>query len=79
MKQRRRFRLLSIKSFGESDNSVVEEYEVINSTITSDNVDGDAAIVLRAGATNAKLTLDNVTINATTQMSGHESANIIVK
>ena len=65
--------------FGESDNSVVEEYEVINSTITSDNVDGDAAIVLRAGATNAKLTLDNVTINATTQMSGHESANIIVK
>lgn len=45
--------------FGESNNSVVENYEIINCTMTSANVDGDAVIVLRAGATNANLTLTN--------------------
>lgn len=62
--------------FGESANDVVENYAVTNCTLTSDNVDDDAAIVLRAGATNANLNLIGTTINATVEMSGHESANI---
>ncbi len=62
--------------FGESDNSVVENYAVTNCTLTSDNVDDDAAIVLRAGATNANLNLTGTTINATVEMSGHDGANI---
>ncbi len=63
--------------FGESANSTVETFAVTNCQLTSDNVDGDAAIVLRAGATNANLTLTNTTITAGVEMSGHEGANII--
>ena len=62
--------------FGESDNDVVESYAVTNCTLTSENVDGDAAVVLRAGATNAELDLTGTTINATIQMTGHENAKI---
>lgn len=62
--------------FGESANDVVENYAVTNCTLTSENADNDAAIVLRAGATNANLNLIGTTINANVEMSGHESANI---
>ena len=65
--------------FGESDNSTVENYEIIDCTIASDNVDDDAAIVLRAGATNANLTITNTTITAGTTMSGHENANVVIQ
>jgi len=64
--------------FGESGNTFVENYEIKNSSIASDNVDGDAAIVLRAGAVNANLTITNTTITAVTQMSGHENANVVI-
>ena len=64
--------------FGESANTTVENYAIIDSTIASDNVEGDAAIVLRAGATNANLTLTNTTITAGTEMSGHDNANIVI-
>ncbi len=65
--------------FGESNNTIVENYEIIDSTIVSDNVDNDAAIVLRAGATNANLTITNTTVTAGVEMSGHEDANVIIK
>ncbi len=63
--------------FGESANTTVENYAITNCTLTSDNEDGDATIVLRAGATDAKLTLTNTTVNGTIPMSGHENATII--
>ena len=65
--------------FGESANTTVENYEIINSTIASDNVDGDAAIVLRAGATNANLTITNTSITGVIQMTGHENANVTIQ
>lgn len=65
--------------FGESANDVVEEYVISNCTLTSANGDGDAAIVLRKGATNANLTLDKVTINAGIKMAGTDSANVVIK
>ena len=64
--------------FGESANSVQEVFEITNCTLTSANGDGDAVIVLRAGATDATLTLTNTTLNGAIQMTGHENANIIV-
>ena len=51
--------------FGESANSVQEVFEITNCVLTSQNVDGDAAIVLRAGAADAQLILTDTTINAT--------------
>ena len=65
--------------FGESANTTVENYEVKDCTIISANGDGDAAIVLRAGATNANLTITNTSIAAGVQMSGHENANITIQ
>ncbi|MBE6691514.1 MAG: right-handed parallel beta-helix repeat-containing protein [Ruminococcaceae bacterium] len=65
--------------FGESGNTIVENYEIIDCTIVSENGDGDAAIVLRAGATNANLTITNTTIDAGVEMSGHEDANVVIK
>ena len=65
--------------FGESANSTVENYAITDCTISSQNVDGDAAIVLRAGATNANLTITNTTITAGVQMSGHADANVVIK
>ncbi len=65
--------------FGESANTTVENYAIIDSTIVSDNGDGDAAIVLRAGATNANLTITNTAITANVEMSGHENANVVIK
>ncbi len=65
--------------FGDDANTTVENYEIIDSTIASDNVDDDAAIVLRAGATNANLTLTNTTITAGIEMSGHENANLVIQ
>ena len=62
--------------FGEGNNDIVENYAVTNSTLASQNVEGDAAIVLRAGATNANLDLTGTTITAGVQMAGHENANI---
>ena len=62
--------------FGESAITTVENFEIKNCTIVSANVDGDAAIVLRAGATNANLTITNTTITAGVEMSGHENANV---
>lgn len=62
--------------FGDDDNNIVEEYEVIGCTVKSANVEGDAAIVLRDGATNAKLDLTGTDIEAEIPMSGHENANI---
>ena len=65
--------------FGDDANTTVENYEIIDSTIASDNVEDDAAIVLRAGATNANLTLTNTTITAGIEMSGHENANVVIQ
>ena len=64
--------------FGESNNSVVENYAIIDCALTSACVDGDAVIVLRAGATNANLTLTNTVLSGSIEMTGHESANITV-
>ena len=63
--------------FGESANTTVETYAVTNCTLISQCVDGDAVIVLRAGATNANLTLTGTTLTGTVEMTGHEGANII--
>lgn len=63
--------------FGESANTVVETYAITNCSLTSDCVDGDAVIVLRAGATNANLTLTGTTINGSIEMTGYENANIV--
>ena len=65
--------------FGESANTTVENFSVIDCTLKSANVDGDAALVLRAGATNANLTITNTTIVASIQMSGHENANVVIQ
>ena len=62
--------------FGEGNNDIVENFAVTNCTLASQNVEGDAAIVLRAGATNANLDLTGTTITAGVQMAGHENANI---
>ena len=62
--------------FGEGNNDIVENFAVTNCTLASLNVEGDAAIVLRAGATNANLDLTGTTITAGVQMAGHENANI---
>ena len=64
--------------FGEDNNNVVEEYEINNCTLKSENVDGDAVIVLRAGATNANLKLVNTVIEGDIQMTGDENANITI-
>ena len=59
--------------FGESANTIVETYAIIDCTIKSLNVDNDAAVVLRAGATNANLTVTGTTIDA--QDPGIDLAN----
>jgi len=64
--------------FGESANSTVENYEITNCNLTSTCVE-DAVIVLRAGATNANLTLTNTELHGTPEMIGHENANIVIK
>ena len=64
--------------FGESANTTVENYAIINSTLTSDCLDGDAVIVLRAGATNANLTITNSTYTGSLPMSGHDNANVVI-
>ena len=48
--------------FGESNNNTVETYVIDGCTLKSANVDGDTAIVLRAGATDANLTITNTEI-----------------
>lgn len=63
--------------FGESANTTVENYAVTNCTLTSDCAEGDAVIVLRAGATNANLDLSGTVINGTIEMTGYENANIV--
>lgn len=63
--------------FGESANSTVENFAVTNCTLTSDCAEGDAVIVLRAGATNANLDLSGTTLNGSIEMKGHENANIV--
>ena len=63
--------------FGESGNTIVENYAVTNCTLTSDCEEGDAVIVLRAGATNANLNLTGTTITGPIEMTGYEDANII--
>lgn len=63
--------------FGESANTIVETYAVTNCALTSNCVDGDAVIVLRAGATDANLTLTGTTLNGSIEMTGYENANII--
>ena len=65
--------------FGESDNTTVENYAITNCTLKSANVDNDAVIVLRAGATNANLTLTNTSVIGTLQMTGHENAHVVVQ
>ena len=65
--------------FGSDENSTVETYAITNCTLKSANVDNDAVIVLRAGATNANLTLTNTSVIGTLQMTGHENANIVVQ
>ena len=65
--------------FGESNNTVVEQYTIKNCTLKSQNVDGDAAIVFRAGATNAEVTRENVIIFATIKYSDDDSVNFIDK
>lgn len=62
--------------FGESGNSVVEKYAVTNCNLTS-TCEEDAVIVLRAGATNAQLTLTGTTLSGTPDMIGYENATII--
>lgn len=62
--------------FGESGNSVVEKYAVTNCNLTS-TCEEDAVIVLRAGATNAQLTLTGTTLTGTPDMIGYENATII--
>jgi len=59
--------------FGESANTTVETYTIIDCNIKSQNVDDDAAVVLRAGATNANLTVTGTTIDA--QDPGIDLAN----
>lgn len=63
--------------FGESANTIVENYTVTYCKLTSDCVDGDAVIVLRAGATNANLDLTGTTLNGSIEMTGYENANIV--
>ena len=63
--------------FGESNNSVVENYAIKNCTIKSANGDGDAAIIFRAGALDAKLTLVNTTIDAGIEYQGKENVTIV--
>lgn len=65
--------------FGESGNSVVENYEITDCTLTSACDDGDAVIVLRAGATNANLTLTNTELNGAIEMTGAENANVTIQ
>ena len=63
--------------FGESGNTIVETYAVTNCTLTSDCAEGDAVIVLRAGATDANLTLTGTVLNGSIEMTGHENVTII--
>ena len=63
--------------FGESNNSVVEKYAILNSTLTSANAEGDATIVFRAGALNAELTLANTTVGGATPYAGAAGVTII--
>lgn len=62
--------------FGESANSIVEKYAIIDCTLNSANAEGDATIVFRAGAVDAELTLTNTTVNGAIPWSGHESVTI---
>lgn len=64
--------------FGESANTNVENYAVINCTLVSTCVE-DAVIVLRAGALNANLNLTGTTLSGPVEMIGGEDANIIIR
>lgn len=50
--------------FGESANSIIEQFQVLNCNVKSQNVDNDAAIILRAGAKDANLDLTGTVIEA---------------
>ncbi len=65
--------------FGSDANTTVETYAITNCTLKSANVDGDPVIELRAGATNANLTITNTTITGVKQMTGHENANVVIQ
>ena len=65
--------------FGESGNSVVENYAITNCTLVSECVEGDAVIVLRAGATDANLTITNTVIEGEIAFTGIENANVTIQ
>ncbi len=65
--------------FGESDNTTVENYEIIDCTMVSECVEDDAVIVLRAGALNANLTITNSTYIGSIPTAGFDSANVVIK
>ena len=65
--------------FGASSGAVgnVEKYLIKNSTLKSACDDGDAAIILRGTAESSTLTIENTTINATTEIDNKISATIV--
>ena len=65
--------------YGSDANETVENFFITNCTLKSANVGGDPVIEIRAGATNANLTITNTTITGNIQMTGHENANIVIQ
>ena len=65
--------------FGADANTTVENYEIIDCTMISDCLDGDAVIVLRAGALNANLTITNSTYIGPIPTAGFDNANVVIK
>ena len=62
--------------FGESENTTVETFTIMNSTLKSTCAE-DAVIVFRAGATNATLTLANTELEGDVLFMGEAEAEII--
>ncbi len=58
-------------------NSTQKTFKVSNSSLKSAGDDGDAVIIFRDSATNAKLTLTDTTIEGTIKISGNTESTII--
>lgn len=60
------------------DPTVTKNFYIANSTLKTDDTEGDAVIVFRTSAQNATLTLTNTTVEGNKKVSGNTTATTII-